>query len=261
VFCETLEARRLMAFSPFTVGGTLFLVGTAGDEDATVAQTGDGTVSLHDHVSNSTRSFTGVRQLVVMTGGGSNGCRLITRDIPAVLQCGSGDDVFLIHNGALPDPISPAADPIPQENAGAAVVVMTGGGADQVEIYDYGRVGTVALLGDGDDNGRVVFGSLDSARPSTIYGENGNDILAGPGGIVELWDPETEILLERYIDPGIGHARLYGGGGSDTLWSFNSDTWLDGGSGSDTAYLNEDSLALIVGRIENVLAALDAPTP
>jgi hypothetical protein len=248
-----------MAFTPFAFGGTLFLVGTAADEDATVAQTGDGIVSLHDHVSDATRSFPGVRQLVVMTGGGSNGCRLITRDIPAVLQCGSGDDVFLIHNGALPAATGPGADPIPYEEEGAPVVVMTGGGADQVEVYDYGRVGTVALLGDGDDNGRVVFGSLDSARASAVYGENGNDILAGPGGIVQLFDPYTGDLLERFIDPGIGHARLYGGGGSDQLWSFNTDTWLDGGGGTDTGYVNEDSRALVIRRVEDVLAALDTP--
>jgi hypothetical protein len=248
-----------MAFSPLSLGGTLFLVGTSGDEDATVAQTGNGTVTLHDHVSDSTRSFVGVRQIVVLTGGGSNGCRLITRDIPAVLQCGSGDDVFLIHNGALPDPSGPAADPVRFEDAGASVVVMTGGGDDLVEIYDYGQVGTVALLGDGNDNGRVVFGSRDSGRPSAVYGENGNDILSGPGGIVELSDPDTGDILERSIDPGVGHARLYGGGGNDILWSFNSNTWLDGGGGSDTGYVNENSRALVIRRVEDVLAALDAP--
>jgi hypothetical protein len=259
VFCETLEDRRLMAFSPFTFNGTLFLVGTSADEEATVAQTGDGTVSIHDHVSHSTRSFSGVRQLVVMTGGGSNGCRLITRDIPALLQCGSGDDRFLIHNGALPNPIGLDADPFRFEDEGATVVVMTGGGADIVEIYDYGQVGTVSLLGDGDDNGRVVFGSHDSARPSAVYGESGNDILAGPGGVVELSDPVTGEVVQRFIDRGMGHARLYGGGGSDQLWSFNSNTWLDGGGGADTGYINEDSRALIIRRVEDVLAALEAP--
>jgi hypothetical protein len=160
-------------------------------------------------------------------------------------------DTFAVHNGALLVGDDPNADPVPFADEGASVVVVAGGGADQIHVFDYGQVGTVAFLGDGDDFGEVVFGSMNPASPTRVYGENGSDILRGPGDI-------EDVGGVRSIVPGIGNVRLYGGGGGDTLSSFSSDTWLDGGSGSDTAYIDEDARPLILANVEQVLAALDA---
>jgi Ca2+-binding RTX toxin-like protein len=107
------------------------------------------------------------------------------------------------------------------------VLIVTGGGNDQVTLQDTGD--DVVMTGNGDDVIQLGGGE-DSA-----YGGAGNDsITAGTGGHQLLSGGDGSDTL---IGGDGGHSTLSGGDGNDSLVAGNGGhTLLEGGAGNDTMY-------------------------
>jgi Ca2+-binding RTX toxin-like protein len=226
-FEEALEPRRLLAFTHVGADGTLFLDGTAGDDQMTVAfqHTGVGLI-----LNGQTELFDNLPPRIHVIGGDGNDTIDATLSpISINIEGDSGDDS--IHGSIFADTLY---------GWEGNDTIVADGGKDLVRGGD----GNDRLTGDGGTNDLLVGND-------TIFGDAGDDIIdAGAGNDVARGGDGADSVAgaagndtligdaqNDTLDGGIGRDRFYGGAGDDTVLSRDRlrDT-IDGGAGSnDTA--------------------------
>jgi hypothetical protein len=189
---DRLENREVFStgVSAGLANGVLRVVGTSGNDTIIVRQTGANSASVV--ANNTTRNFTGVREIYVDGQAGNDNIYVDTTPLranearlalKATLIGGAGNDTLV--GGAAADTIY--------------------GGAGNDSIYGNGGADLI-YAGDGDD---LVNGG---AGDDVIYGEAGNDRLFGSLGNDRIYGGAGA----DFIDAGAGEDFMQGGTGFDT---------------------------------------------
>jgi hypothetical protein len=230
VLFEVLETRRLMAAQVHIIDGTLTIQGDGSNEYAGVVEDnveGLLNVTVGDDGGNQpTLQFDvdDVQGIFIDLANGDGTIDLTVHTLPAIVRTGSGFDIISVVNYNTEEPVA----------------VSSGGNTDLLSVTDFGTYGTAVMGGDGDDGIKVFAASTNSVRPTLAFGGDGADFLEGPG-FYQADDPET-LENETVYDPGTGFTHLYGDRDDDTFVTYNADTRITGGSGSDVATIYLDAL-------------------
>lgn len=210
---EQLEDRRVLTGIQLW-NQSLFLTGSAGDDQVTVSRAGDTiAVALTSGETSLHRSFPASQVREILFTGGDGNDRLANQTgLPTRAWGGAGDDILV--GGSGPDELvgGPGHD-----------LLDGGAGADRI----WGAEGNDLITGgSGDDQ---VWGG---AGHDQIFGELGDDSLHGEHGIDRVFGDQGRDT----VTGGAGDDLLYGGSGDDILWGHSGADVLAGEAGND--YLN-----------------------
>lgn len=125
-------------------------------------------------------------------------------------------------------------------------------GAGTVSGQGNDRVDNVEVVLGGAFDDRLIGGGSFTV-PETFYGMAGSDILAGGGGIDNLFGEGAEewhrVMSPPFLGGEPGNDTLMGGGGDDSLRGTAGDDVYVGGDGDDTAsfYRSDAAVAVDLG--------------
>src|SRR6185295_13889684 len=90
--------------------------------------------------------------------------------------------------------------------------------------------------------GNDIFTATTATTTIEVYGSGGNDQITGGSGNDNLWGGVGDDTLvgnsgDDLLVGDLGADSLSGGAGNDRLYIDSDDTFIDGGSGFDAAYI------------------------
>jgi Ca2+-binding RTX toxin-like protein len=231
---EELELRRLFN-GGVLVGGTLTVTGSTGADDITIYRTnnaqGDNVYAYFNTTPATTAgpfSSATVTKIIVNALAGNDTVKV--EDADDISHGSTHGDSFV--------------NEITEINGSSGVDTINGGDlADTI---------------DGGDDGDILNGR---GGNDTLIGALGNDNLDGGagsdymfGGLVDYSGTENGYGDDT-LTGGTGADFMYGGGGNDTFtaWFDGSADYIDGGTGTDTALADNNTVVdTVLSNVENV---------
>lgn len=197
---DTLEHRRLLAFTSSVSSGTLFITAGNVGVNITVSVSLDSFRITDANDGNSADHLSAPILRISMVGGLGNDRLAINSDVdrPVTLNGGKGDDTLV---GGL-----------------RADSLIGGLGNDTVD-YSLRTTKLTVILDDAANDG--ASGENDNVSAETIIGGSANDVITGSDA------------AESFLGNG-GKDMLTGLGGNDTLSGGNKNDLLIGGAGADS---------------------------